>query len=182
MAFSKKMMMCEFKLIESYVLESSSGVFEALNSAKHYDVTSNRTLQCEKNQMIIIELGFFSNRLKTISEDLEWNSEEVLNYRLIFHVLDGAREHFDIENLKTSFSFVLAGHALAGKMHYIIGGNDVTDRAEYPYVVSLQYLSTHVHFCGGSIINSHWVISAAHCHMIRGYELRSIWKVNPYYV
>jgi len=50
-------------------------------------------------------------------------------------------------------------------MHYIIGGNDVTDRAEYPYVVSLQYLSTHVHFCGGSIINSHWVISAAHCHM-----------------
>jgi len=62
-------------------------------------------------------------------------------------------------------SFVLAGHALAGKMHYIIGGNDVTDRAEYPYVVSLQYLSTRVHFCGGSIINSHWVMSAAHCHM-----------------
>ena len=73
---------------------------------------------------------------------------------------------------------MLAGHALAGKMHYIIGGNDVTDRTEYPYVVSLQYLSTRVHFCGGSIINTHWVMSAAHCHMIRDYKLRQISKLN----
>merc|ERR1719259_1067798 len=71
----------------------------------------------------------------------------------------------DFRGVRMKLSFVLAGHALAGKMHYIIGGNDVTDRAEYPYVVSLQYLSTRVHFCGGSIINSHWVMSAAHCHM-----------------
>ena len=130
--------------------------------------------------MMIIELGIFSNRLKTILEESKWNSEEVLNWCSIFLGLDGAPESFHIKNFKTFISFVLSGHALAGKMHYIIGGNDVTDRAEYPYVVSLQYLSTRVHFCGGSIINSHWVMSAAHCHMIRGYKLRWVRKVNLY--
>ena len=36
--------MCEFKLIKSYVLESSSGVFDAQNSSKHFDVTSYRKI------------------------------------------------------------------------------------------------------------------------------------------
>ena len=110
--------------------------------------------------------------------------ELLLKYFSVLMALERSRTfwYILIEHLKTLISLLLAGHALAGKMHYIIGGNDVTDRAEYPYVVSLQYLSTRVHFCGGSIINSHWVMSAAHCHMIRGYKLRSIWKVNSYYV
>jgi len=53
---------------------------------------------------------------------------------------------------------------VANATEFIMGGNDVQDRAEYPYVVSLQYKNPYAHFCGGSILNTHWVMSAAHCH------------------
>ena len=42
----------------------------------------------------------------------------------------------------------------------IIGGHEAAD-GQFPYQVSL--LSDNKHHCGGSIINSQWVITAAHC-------------------
>ncbi|KAJ8918088.1 hypothetical protein NQ315_011545 [Exocentrus adspersus] len=42
----------------------------------------------------------------------------------------------------------------------IVGGVDV-DIADYPYQVSVQMLSFH--YCGGAIISTRWVLSAAHC-------------------
>ncbi|KAJ8976731.1 hypothetical protein NQ317_004282 [Molorchus minor] len=42
----------------------------------------------------------------------------------------------------------------------IVGG-DNADIAKYPYQVSLQYYGSH--FCGGSIISSTWILTAAHC-------------------
>ncbi|XP_072767324.1 serine protease 1 [Anoplolepis gracilipes] len=48
---------------------------------------------------------------------------------------------------------------------HIIGGSEAP-KASYPYIVSLQY--GHIgydtmHFCAGSIFNSQWIITAAHC-------------------
>ncbi|XP_068103315.1 transmembrane protease serine 9-like [Hyperolius riggenbachi] len=42
----------------------------------------------------------------------------------------------------------------------IVGGMDSVD-GEWPWQVSLQFLGYHV--CGGSLISSQWVMSAAHC-------------------
>ncbi|XP_058799503.1 chymotrypsin-2-like [Phymastichus coffea] len=43
----------------------------------------------------------------------------------------------------------------------IIGGKNAPD-GKYPYIVSLRRIPND-HFCGGSIINNRWILTAAHC-------------------
>ncbi|XP_046430238.1 chymotrypsin-2-like [Neodiprion fabricii] len=65
--------------------------------------------------------------------------------------------------------FVLIILALAASTAYggsiggrIVGGSNAVDGA-YPYQVSLRNVRTGQHFCGGSIINRKWILTAAHC-------------------
>ena len=43
----------------------------------------------------------------------------------------------------------------------IVGGND-GDIADYPFMVSIEVAGVG-HFCGGSIIDGEWILTAAHC-------------------
>ncbi|XP_076763344.1 trypsin-like [Xylocopa sonorina] len=46
----------------------------------------------------------------------------------------------------------------------IVGGSEA-EQGKYPWQVSLQWglISSFSHFCGGSILNSKWVVTAGHC-------------------
>nr|XP_055050406.1 tryptase-like [Misgurnus anguillicaudatus] len=44
----------------------------------------------------------------------------------------------------------------------IVGGQDAT-AGFWPWQVSIHKLSTNSHVCGASLINSDWILSAAHC-------------------
>lgn len=43
----------------------------------------------------------------------------------------------------------------------IVGGEESSSASEYPWVVSLKYNGSH--FCGATLINDQWVLTAAHC-------------------
>lgn len=44
----------------------------------------------------------------------------------------------------------------------IIGGKDA-EPGQFPHQASVRYISINRHFCGASILNSYWLLTAAHC-------------------
>ncbi|XP_059898829.1 trypsin-3-like [Gadus macrocephalus] len=65
--------------------------------------------------------------------------------------------------MKALVFLALLGAALAGDDERIVGGYECP-RHSVPYQASLN---VGYHFCGGSLISSQWVVSAAHCYKSR---------------
>ncbi|KAM6934114.1 transmembrane protease serine 3 [Xenentodon cancila] len=55
----------------------------------------------------------------------------------------------------------------------IVGGN-ISELGQFPWQVSLHFRSEHL--CGGSIISTFWILTAAHC--VYGFENSSLWTVH----
>lgn len=73
---------------------------------------------------------------------------------------------------RTLYQYILFYCLLATSLHVfadnvqqvstrIVGGAESSNDSEYPWVVSLKYNGSH--FCGATLINEQWVLTAAHC-------------------
>ncbi|OCT72461.1 transmembrane protease serine 4 [Xenopus laevis] len=71
-------------------------------------------------------------------------------------------------------SLSCAACGIGHKQQRIIGGTN-SDILRYPWQVSLQYMGQHI--CGGSILNSRWILSAAHC-FDKGQKQIDRWRVQ----
>lgn len=73
------------------------------------------------------------------------------NFSLIFFLLVQPRIGFNVPKLS---------------LGRIVGGVEAT-KGEFPHQVTLQWgmppLASHQHFCGGTIIDSQWILTAGHC-------------------
>uniref|UniRef100_A0A1A9ZF60 Peptidase S1 domain-containing protein n=1 Tax=Glossina pallidipes TaxID=7398 RepID=A0A1A9ZF60_GLOPL len=58
------------------------------------------------------------------------------------------------------FAATLVISAVAGPAPPVLGGENAKEK-QFPYQVSLQIEGSH--FCGGSILNEHYILTAAHC-------------------
>jgi len=47
------------------------------------------------------------------------------------------------------------------EQHHRITGGSTASRAQFPWQVAI--IIDNSYFCGGSLIGSHWVLTAAHC-------------------
>ncbi|XP_054878361.1 transmembrane protease serine 3 [Poeciliopsis prolifica] len=66
--------------------------------------------------------------------------------------------------------------ACGSRPHYntrVVGGN-ISKPGQFPWQVSLHFQREHT--CGGSIITSSWILTAAHC--VYGFENSSLWTVH----
>ncbi|XP_063710155.1 trypsin-1-like [Culicoides brevitarsis] len=71
--------------------------------------------------------------------------------------------------------------SISAKENRIVGGEDAKPH-EFPYQVSLQMLyhpenGTYVHFCGGTILNPNFVLTAAHCMIDKSAEFRAEMRI-----
>ncbi|OAD54219.1 Trypsin-7, partial [Eufriesea mexicana] len=64
--------------------------------------------------------------------------------------------------ISTFMLIIIIAITVAGPVPMIVGGI-VAKPGEIPYQVSLQIAKIRYHFCGGSILNEDYVITAAHC-------------------
>ena len=64
-------------------------------------------------------------------------------------------------------------------LEQIIGGTTVSPQNKYPWMASLQFFGGH--YCGGTLLNSKWVLTSAHCMGYYDDDLNQFikWDISP---
>lgn len=74
-------------------------------------------------------------------------------------------------------SLASAGSLTRGQAETLIVGGSSAVKGQFPYQVSIRDIYTHQHFCGGVIINEHFILTAAHCFFQRTLNSMSFYGV-----
>ncbi len=64
---------------------------------------------------------------------------------------------------KMLFTFLVLSTICGNSQNRIVGGEEVFDREQVPYIASLHRIAGNTHFCGATIIKENYLITAAHC-------------------
>ncbi|XP_072022814.1 ovochymase-like [Amphiura filiformis] len=108
----------------------------------------------ERHMQLVTEV--FTEVLTQLSATEESVTEQTTPWLHLNATVSGIRPNIDFEYPYT------CGISQRSYSRRIVGGTDARD-GDWPWLVGLRG-STDVHYvCGGTLISSHWVITAAHC-------------------
>ncbi|KAG8434508.1 hypothetical protein GDO86_012765 [Hymenochirus boettgeri] len=145
-------------------METGSVLLLYVSSTNSWSLICNDNWDSSKAKAVCAQIGYYSDPVsRTVSaSSLEATSTFLYSYVLL---LRNGSIQLDPLIMETcpSGQVVSLSCAVCGTSHKqqrIIGGSDTTIE-NYPWQVSLQYMGQHI--CGGSILNSHWILTAAHC-------------------
>ncbi|XP_044758882.1 trypsin-like [Coccinella septempunctata] len=103
---------------------------------------------------------------------------EVLNISHMESYSNGVKEERnsnpDVENRLRNESRTKDSRKLEYTSNRIVGGKECSIE-QYPWMVSLRTTKRLSHYCGGALISSRWILSAAHC-FEKSYK--SPWRVT----
>ncbi|XP_033834091.1 transmembrane protease serine 2 isoform X2 [Periophthalmus magnuspinnatus] len=155
----------------NFLLESYSSVQQSWIPvcADHWDSTHGKAV-CQ-------QMGYEGEDYGSFTQTSSGSASQ--GYMKLNPTSDGSRVQtqlsfsYSCSSRAVSLTCIACGLSSAGPSSRVVGGTEAVNGA-WPWQVSLQIQGKHI--CGGSIISSMWILSAAHC--FQSYNRPNMWKVQ----